>query len=109
MPNAECRMLKRIRYLIPDTRYPIPDTRYPIPDTRYLIPDTSHQSPVTSHQSPVTSHRPGTNVVFERLGGCFMANSEERYEPVSCDYHDELEAAAMHKKQVELEFDLEGV
>lgn len=35
--------------------------------------------------------------------------SEERYEPVSCDYHDELEAAAMHKKRVELEFDLEGV
>jgi Rho-binding antiterminator len=35
--------------------------------------------------------------------------SEERYEPVSCDYHDELEAAAMHKKPVELEFSLEGV
>src|SRR3954452_22071053 len=35
--------------------------------------------------------------------------SEEQYEPVSCDYHDELEAAAMHKQQVELEFDLEGV
>jgi len=35
--------------------------------------------------------------------------TEERYEPVSCDYHDELEAAAMHKKEVELEFDLEGV
>ena len=35
--------------------------------------------------------------------------AEERYEPVSCDYHDELEAAAMHKKEVELEFDLEGV
>jgi Rho-binding antiterminator len=35
--------------------------------------------------------------------------SEERYEPVSCDYHDELEAAAMHKKEVELEFELEGV
>ena len=34
---------------------------------------------------------------------------EERYQPVSCDYHDELEAAAMHKKDVELEFDLEGV
>lgn len=33
----------------------------------------------------------------------------ERYEPVSCDYHDQLEEAAMHKKQVELEFDLEGV
>lgn len=35
--------------------------------------------------------------------------TEERYEPVSCDYHDELEAAAMHKQEVELEFDLEGV
>ena len=34
--------------------------------------------------------------------------SEERYEPVSCDYHDELEAAAMHRKEVEIEFDLEG-
>ena len=35
--------------------------------------------------------------------------AEERYQPVSCDYHDELEAAAMHKKPIELEFDLEGV
>ncbi|HYI09877.1 MAG TPA: Rho-binding antiterminator [Thermoanaerobaculia bacterium] len=35
--------------------------------------------------------------------------TEERYEPVSCDYHDQLEAAAMHKSEVELEFDLEGV
>lgn len=35
--------------------------------------------------------------------------SEERYDPVSCDYHDQLEAAAMHKTNVELEFDLEGV
>ena len=35
--------------------------------------------------------------------------SEEHYEPVSCDYHDELEAAAMHKQKVELEFDLDGV
>ena len=35
--------------------------------------------------------------------------TEERYEPVSCDYHDVLEAAAMHKKSVELEFELEGV
>ncbi len=34
---------------------------------------------------------------------------QERYEPVSCDYHDQLEEAAMHKKDVELEFDLEGV
>lgn len=34
---------------------------------------------------------------------------DDRYEPVSCDYHDELEAAAMHKKRVNLEFDLEGV
>ena len=35
--------------------------------------------------------------------------SEDRYEPVSCDYHDQLEAAAMHRANVELEFDLEGV
>ena len=35
--------------------------------------------------------------------------TEERYEPVSCDYHDELEAAAMHRTPVELEFDLDGV
>lgn len=35
--------------------------------------------------------------------------SEERYEPISCDYHDQLEAAAMHRAKVELEFDLEGV
>lgn len=35
--------------------------------------------------------------------------AEDRYEPVSCDYHDQLEAAAMHRKRVNLEFDLEGV
>jgi Rho-binding antiterminator len=35
--------------------------------------------------------------------------SQERYEPISCDYHDLLEAAAMHRKRVDLEFDLEGV
>ena len=35
--------------------------------------------------------------------------SNEQYEPVSCDYHDQLEAAAMHKTSVELEFELEGV
>ncbi|HSP34753.1 MAG TPA: Rho-binding antiterminator [Thermoanaerobaculia bacterium] len=35
--------------------------------------------------------------------------TSERYQPVSCDYHDQLEAAAMHKKHVELEFDLEGM
>lgn len=35
--------------------------------------------------------------------------AEERYEPVSCDYHDELEAAAMHRDEVELEFELDGV
>ena len=34
---------------------------------------------------------------------------EGRYEPISCDYHDLLEAAAMHHKRVNLEFDLEGV
>jgi Rho-binding antiterminator len=35
--------------------------------------------------------------------------SDERYHPVSCDYHDLLEEAAMHRKEVELEFDLGGV
>src|SRR5437667_297122 len=34
--------------------------------------------------------------------------AEERYEPVSCDYHDLLEEAAMHKKRIELEFELDG-
>ena len=34
--------------------------------------------------------------------------SEDRYEPISCDYHDQLEAAAMHRNEVELEFDLDG-
>ena len=34
---------------------------------------------------------------------------EQNYEPVSCDYHDQLEAAAMHESPVELEFELEGV
>lgn len=34
---------------------------------------------------------------------------EEPYEPISCDYHDQLEAAAMHRSAVELEFELEGV
>jgi Rho-binding antiterminator len=34
---------------------------------------------------------------------------QERYEPVSCDYHDQLEAAAMHRNTVELEFELDGV
>lgn len=33
----------------------------------------------------------------------------EKYEPISCDYHDQLEAAAMHRTTVELEFDLDGV
>lgn len=35
--------------------------------------------------------------------------SEQNYRPVSCDYHDQLEAAATHKQQVEMEFDLDGV
>jgi transcriptional antiterminator Rof (Rho-off) len=35
--------------------------------------------------------------------------SEERYEPIACDYHDQLEAAAMHRSDVELEFELDGV
>jgi len=35
--------------------------------------------------------------------------AEDRYEPVSCDYHDQLEAAAVTKRNVELEFDAQGV
>jgi Rho-binding antiterminator len=35
--------------------------------------------------------------------------ADEKYDPVSCDYHDQLEAAAMHKQHVDLEFELEGV
>ena len=35
--------------------------------------------------------------------------TQDRYEPISCDYHDMLEEAAMHRKRVRLEFDLEGV
>jgi transcriptional antiterminator Rof (Rho-off) len=35
--------------------------------------------------------------------------AEKPYKPITCDYHDQLEEAAMHKKRVELEFDLEGV
>lgn len=33
---------------------------------------------------------------------------ESDYQPVSCDYHDQLEAAAMHKQEVELEFEAKG-
>jgi len=35
--------------------------------------------------------------------------TEPQYQPVSCDYHDQLEAAAMHKTRIEMEFELEGV
>jgi Rho-binding antiterminator len=38
-----------------------------------------------------------------------MAMTDKPYKPVSCDYHDELEAASMHKRDVELEFELGGV
>ena len=31
--------------------------------------------------------------------------AEDRYEPVSCDYHDQLEVAAMHHQRVTLQFD----
>jgi Rho-binding antiterminator len=34
---------------------------------------------------------------------------DERYRPISCDNHDELEAAAVRKLDVELEFDQQGV
>lgn len=32
-----------------------------------------------------------------------------RYQPISCDSHDQLEAAAMHRQRVELEFHLDGM
>ena len=35
--------------------------------------------------------------------------ADEHYQPISCDYHYLLEEAAMHKKRVVLEFDMEGV
>lgn len=35
--------------------------------------------------------------------------TDHDYKPVSCDYHDQLEAAAMHKQPVELEFELDGM
>ena len=31
------------------------------------------------------------------------------YNPVTCDYHDLLEQASMHRKRVFLEFDLDGM
>lgn len=34
--------------------------------------------------------------------------NEKGYEPVSCDWHDQLEAAAMHKNEVVLEVDADG-
>lgn len=35
--------------------------------------------------------------------------ADERYRPISCDNHDELEAAAVKRLDVELEFDDKGV
>ncbi len=35
--------------------------------------------------------------------------NDERYRPISCDAHDELEAAAVKRLDVELEFDRQGV
>jgi Rho-binding antiterminator len=37
-----------------------------------------------------------------------MNMTENRYEPISCDYHDLLEAAATRQKEVVLEFDAQG-
>ena len=34
--------------------------------------------------------------------------TEKEYEPVSCDWHDQLEAAAMHKTEVVLEVETDG-
>jgi len=36
------------------------------------------------------------------------AMTDKDYKPVSCDWHDELEAAAMHKTEVILEVDTDG-
>jgi transcriptional antiterminator Rof (Rho-off) len=33
---------------------------------------------------------------------------EERYDPVGCDEHDRLEAAAVSRREVEIEFELNG-
>ena len=35
--------------------------------------------------------------------------TDKDYSPVSCDYHDQLEAAAMHHNDVRLEFEQNGV
>ena len=35
--------------------------------------------------------------------------AEKDYEPVSCDYHDQLEAAATRRAEVALEFERNGV
>jgi Rho-binding antiterminator len=63
----------------------------------------------TGHSPPGArlKHQNGTDRVKTSTWRIRMSN--DRYEPVSCDYHDQLEAAAMHKQVVELEFDLEGV
>src|SRR5438477_11562759 len=71
-----------------------------------------HSSLITHHSSLRTQHsalrtRTGTDRVSDSSGGPAMP--KQHYEPVSCDYHDQLEAAAMHESPVELEFELEGV
>ena len=33
---------------------------------------------------------------------------EDLYQPISCDYHDQLEAAASHHRQIDLEIDSQG-
>lgn len=35
--------------------------------------------------------------------------ADDKYEPIPCDYHDMLEAAAVKKREVEIEFDAQGV
>jgi len=34
--------------------------------------------------------------------------SDQPYKPISCDYHDELEAASMHGSDVELDIEADG-
>lgn len=35
--------------------------------------------------------------------------SDDKYSPIDCDYHDQLEAAAMHRKEIELEFETSNI
>lgn len=56
--------------------------------------------------------RPVRSVPARMLAGIkrvMDAPMTERYEPISCFYHDLLEAVAIKKREVELEFEAQGV